>query len=71
MLEVWEKESVREGVWEKESVRVCVKYKLFHIDSGILYRRLAYEMEKKNGSIFEATIPQFSLDSPFISNNLN
>ena len=30
-----------------------------------------YEMEKKNGSIFEASIPQFSLDSPFISNNLN
>ena len=30
-----------------------------------------YEMETKNGSIFEASIPQFSLDSPFISNKLN
>ena len=30
-----------------------------------------YLMEKKNGSIFEASIPQFSLDSPFISDQLN
>ena len=30
-----------------------------------------YEMETKNGKIFEAIIPQFSLDSPFIKNNLN
>tara|TARA_B110000116_G_C16681352_1_gene510857 strand:- start:199 stop:591 length:393 start_codon:yes stop_codon:yes gene_type:complete len=30
-----------------------------------------YEMEIKNGSIFEALIPQFSLDSPFTSNKLN
>ena len=30
-----------------------------------------YEMETKNGSIFEASIPQFSLDSPFISDQLN
>ena len=31
-----------------------------------------YEMETKNGSRFEASIPQFSLDSPFIdSNKLN
>ena len=30
-----------------------------------------YEMETKNGSKFEATIPQFSLDSPFTSNKLN
>ena len=30
-----------------------------------------YEMEIKNGSIFEAFIPQFSLDSPFTSNQLN
>ena len=30
-----------------------------------------YEMETKNGSIFEASIPQFSLDSPFTSKKLN
>ena len=30
-----------------------------------------YEMETKNGIIFEASIPQFSLDSPFISDKLN
>jgi len=30
-----------------------------------------YEMEIRNGSIFEALIPQFSLDSPFTSNKLN
>lgn len=30
-----------------------------------------YEMETKNGSKFVATIPKFSLDSPFISNRLN
>lgn len=30
-----------------------------------------YEMETKSGSIFEASIPQFSLDSPFISDKLN
>jgi len=31
----------------------------------------SYEMEIKNGSIFKALIPQFSLDSPFTSNKLN
>ena len=31
-----------------------------------------YKMEKKNGLIFEASIPQFSLDSPFTTfNRLN
>ena len=30
-----------------------------------------YEMETKSGKKFEAIIPQFSLDSPFIKNNLN
>ena len=30
-----------------------------------------YEMETKKGMKFEATIPQFSLDSPFISDKLN
>ena len=30
-----------------------------------------YEMETKNGSKFDASIPQFSLDSPYISNKLN
>ena len=30
-----------------------------------------YEMETTQGKKFEAIIPQFSLDSPFIKNNLN
>ena len=30
-----------------------------------------YEMETKAGKKFEVIIPQFSLDSPFIKNNLN
>lgn len=30
-----------------------------------------YEMETRSGTIFEASIPQFSLDSPFISDKLN
>ena len=30
-----------------------------------------YEMETKNGKKFDATIPLFSLDSPYISKNLN
>ena len=30
-----------------------------------------YEMETTEGKIFEAIIPQFSLDSPFIKSNLN
>tara|TARA_B100000965_G_C18884572_1_gene453412 strand:+ start:91 stop:483 length:393 start_codon:yes stop_codon:yes gene_type:complete len=30
-----------------------------------------YEMETKNGLIFEASIPKFSLDSPFTSYQLN
>ena len=37
--------------------RICKyiarKYKLYHLDSGILYRRLAYELEKKNIKTFE------------------
>ena len=30
-----------------------------------------YEMETNEGEKFDAIIPQFSLDSPFIKNNLN
>ena len=30
-----------------------------------------YEMETKNGKKFDATIPLFSLDSPYVSNKLN
>jgi ApaG protein len=30
-----------------------------------------YEMETNKGEKFDAIIPQFSLDSPFIKNNLN
>ena len=33
---------------EKISKYIARKYKLAHLDSGILYRRLAYELEKKN-----------------------
>ena len=33
---------------EKISKYIARKYKLFHIDSGILYRRFAYEMGKEN-----------------------
>ena len=33
---------------EKISKYIARKYKLYHIDSGIFYRRLAYELEKKN-----------------------
>jgi CMP/dCMP kinase len=33
---------------EKISKYIARKYKLFHLDSGILYRRLAYELVKKN-----------------------
>ena len=32
---------------------ISKKYNLYHIDSGILYRRLAYEMEKVNIKIYE------------------
>ena len=30
-----------------------------------------YEMETINGKTFDATIPLFSLDSPYVSNKLN
>ena len=33
---------------EKISKFIARKYKLYHLDSGLLYRRLAYELEKKN-----------------------
>ena len=33
---------------EKVSKYIARKYKLYHLDSGILYRRLAYELTKKN-----------------------
>ena len=33
---------------EKISKYIAKKYKLYHLDSGILYRRLAYELTKKN-----------------------
>ena len=38
---------------EKISKYIARKYKLYHLDSGILYRRLAYELERKNIKIFE------------------
>ena len=38
---------------EKICKYIARKYKLFHIDSGILYRRLAYELQKKNIKSFE------------------
>ena len=33
---------------EKISKYIARKYKLYHLDSGMLYRRLAYDLEKKN-----------------------
>ena len=38
---------------EKISKYIARKYKLYHLDSGILYRRLAYELEKKNIKTYE------------------
>ncbi len=38
---------------EKISGYIARKYKLYHLDSGILYRRLAYELVKKNIKTFE------------------
>ncbi len=38
---------------EKISRYIARKYKLYHLDSGILYRRLAYEISKKNIKAFE------------------
>ena len=38
---------------EKISKYIARKYKLYHLDSGILYRRLAYEIEKEKIEIFE------------------
>ena len=38
---------------EKISKYISKKYKLFHIDSGILYRRLAYELNKSNIKVKE------------------
>ncbi|MDB4860908.1 (d)CMP kinase [Alphaproteobacteria bacterium] len=38
---------------EKISRYIARKYKLYHLDSGILYRRLAFELEKKNIKTFE------------------
>ena len=38
---------------EKISKFIAEKYKLFHIDSGIFYRRLAYEIEKNKIKFYE------------------
>ena len=38
---------------EKISRYIARKYKLHHLDSGTLYRRLAYELSKKNIKSFE------------------
>jgi len=38
---------------EKISKYISRKYNLYHLDSGIFYRRLAYELEKKNIKTFE------------------
>ena len=38
---------------EKISRYLARKYKLYHLDSGILYRRLAYELSKKKIKTFE------------------
>jgi len=38
---------------ERISKYIAKKYKLYHLDSGILYRRLACELSKKNIKTFE------------------
>ena len=38
---------------EKISKYIAKKYKLYHLDSGILHRRLAYELQKKNIKVYE------------------
>ena len=38
---------------ERVSRYIARKYKLYHLDSGILYRRMAYELSKKNIETFE------------------
>ena len=38
---------------EKISKYIARKYKLYHLDSGILYRRLAFELIKKNIKTYE------------------
>ena len=38
---------------EKISKYIAKKYKLYHLDSGILYRRVAYELMKKNIQTYE------------------
>ena len=38
---------------EKISRYIARKYKLYHLDSGLLYRRLAYELEKNNIKTFQ------------------
>ena len=38
---------------EKISKYIARKYKLYHLDSGILYRRLAHELLKKNIKTYE------------------
>jgi len=40
---------------EKISKYIARKYKLYHLDSGLLYRRLAYELEKKNIKTFQVS----------------
>ena len=38
---------------ERISKYIATKYKLYHLDSGTMYRRLAYELSKKNIQTFE------------------
>ena len=38
---------------EKISKYIARKYKFYHLDSGMLYRRLAYELKKKNIKTYE------------------
>jgi len=40
---------------EKISKYIARKYILYHLDSGLLYRRLAYELEKKNIKTFQVS----------------
>ena len=47
---------------EKISKYIARKYKLYHLDSGLLYRRLAYELEKKNIQTYEVNKIKYFLN---------
>ena len=55
---------------EKISRYIARKYKLHHLDSGTLYRRLAYELSKKNIKSFEIDKIRKFIKMPRIRNRI-